>query len=154
MKNSILKRSAFLNKTTLFLALFVMAYNYSFAQKKQHDKLLDNKTYIVDLTLQGGKKTPKPIPDELNFKTDKFKSKAMADESEFAAGAYTATIDTTEAVKVISFDAESKNPNDEILHWVGTVTGENIEGKATLIKKGKTKKEYAFTGTLKTKKKK
>ena len=139
-------------KNTVIALCFILTFNFSFAQKKK-DKELDGKTYTVELTQQGGKKTPKPISDELNFKSDKFKSKAMFEESQFTPAAYTVTVDTTESPKAVAFDCESKNNDDEILHWVGTVKGEAIEGTATLSKKGKTKKEYAFSGTLKTKKK-
>jgi hypothetical protein len=146
-----------ITKKIFIITCLVLFCTYSFAQKnapKKHDKVLDGKVYTIELTVQGGKKTPKPIADEISFKMDKFKSKAMAEESEFAASPYTVTIDSTATPMGISFEAETKNPDDEMLRWVGTITDQNIEGTATLSKKGKTKKEYAFTGAMKEKKKK
>ncbi len=148
-----MKRSTPSYYKQLSIALcFLMFSGFSFAQKKK-DKELDNKTFITELLPQGGKKTPKPIADELNFKSDKMKSKAMVEEYTFTPAPYTVTIDTSNSEKVISFDCEAANKDDETIHWVGTVKGETIEGTATVSKKGKVKKEYTFTGTLKGKKK-
>jgi len=138
--------------TLCFLTLSSGVY----AQKKPApDKLLAGKIYTIELTAQG-KKAGKPENDEISFKSDKFTSKLMKTDEKFAPAAYTAELDTTDAAnKVITFTAESKNPSEELLNWTGTITGEDIEGTAVWTnKKGKTKKEYAFTGTLKGKKKK
>ncbi len=138
------------NKNTIAIC-FILLYSFSFAQKKVK-KPLDAQTFTIEL-IEQGKKKAKPIADELSFKSDKFASKYMAAESQFKPAIYTATVDSTASEPTISFDFESKNTDDETLHWVGTVKGEAIEGTTTLAKKGKTKKEYAFSGTLKTKKK-
>jgi hypothetical protein len=116
------------------------------------DKFLDGKIFTVELTIKGAKK-PKPEADELNFKSGKFNSKMMKIESQFKPADYTVTVDSSSSERKISFDCESKNPDDEIMHWTGTITGEAIEGTATLSKKEKVKKEYVFSGSLKTKKK-
>lgn len=128
----------------------------AYAQKKPApDKLLAGKIYTIELAAQG-KKAGDPEPDEISFKSDKFTSKMMKTDEKFAPSAYTAELDTTDAAnKIITFETESKNPGEELLKWTGTITGEDIEGTATWTnKKGKTKKEYTFTGTLKGKKKK
>lgn len=125
-------------------------------EKKVPDKLLAGKVFTIDLTAQGGKKAADPEKDELSFKSDKFTSNLMKTNEQFMATPYTAAIDSSNAEsKVITFEAESKNSGDEILKWSGTITGEDIEGTAVWTsKKGKIKKEYKFTGTLKGKKKK
>ena len=136
-----------------FLMLFLLsAFNPVFSQKKK-DKELEGKFFTIELTEQGGKKTPKPESDELSFKSDKFTSKLMKEKNKFGSAVYTATTDTASAEKIISFEAESKNDGGELLSWKGTITGENIEGTAVWSKKGKTKKEYAYSGSLKKKKK-
>ena len=125
-------------------------------EKKVPDKLLAGKVFTIELTAQGGKKAADPEKDELSFKSDKFTSNLMKTNEQFMATPYTAVLDTSNAEsKVITFEAESKNSGDEILKWAGTITGEEIEGTAVWTsKKGKIKKEYKFTGTLKGKKKK
>lgn len=139
----------------VILSNSVYAQKKEAAEKKVPDKLLAGKVFTIELTAQGGKKAADPEKDELSFKSDKFTSNLMKTNEQFMASPYTATIDTTADNKVISFDVESKNSGDEILKWSGTITGEDIEGTAVWTsKKGKIKKEYKFTGTLKGKKKK
>ena len=134
---------------------FLITSNSIYAQKKPvADKLLGGKIYTIELTPQ--EKKPKPESDEISFKSDKFTSKLMKTDNEFAPSAYTVTVDSSDAAnKVITFETESKNSGEELLKWSGTIKGDEIEGTAVWTnKKGKTKKEYAFTGTLKGKKKK
>lgn len=141
--------------SAITLCFFTLS-NSAFGQKKPPpDKLLAGKIYTIDLAAQG-KKAGDPVPDELTFKSDKFTSKVMKTDEKFAPAAYTAELDTTDAAnKVITFECESKNPDTELLKWTGTITGEDIEGTAVWTnKKGKTKKEYTFSGTLKGKKQK
>jgi len=155
--NPATKTHSLFYKSISMVLCFILFSSFSFAQakkeKKEKDKLLDGKTFIVQLTEQGGKKTPKPINDELSFKTDKLKSKAMMEQYKFPAGAYTAMMDTTSSEKAIIFDCESSTPSEETIHWTGTITDEAIEGTATITKNEKVKKEFAYSGTLKVKKK-
>jgi hypothetical protein len=152
MKNSNKNRRYLLPKFTLVTLCFLLFTNVSFSQKVK-DKYLEGKTFTIDLTVQGGKKTPKPEADELSFKTGKFNSKLMKTENGFKAADYVVTVDSSSSEKTFSFDIESKNGDDEVMHWVGNVSGETIEGTATLSKKEKVKKTYGFSGTLKSKKK-
>ncbi len=141
--------------STITLCFFTFS-NSAYAQKKPPpDKLLANKIYTIELAAQG-KKAGDPEADEITFKSDKFTSKLMKTNEKFAPAAYTAELDTSDAAnKVITFECESKNPDTELLKWTGTITGEDIEGTAVWTnKKGKTKKEYTFSGTLKGKKQK
>ena len=135
----------------LSIVCVVILSNSVYAQKKEAGKI-----YTIELTAQGGKKVADPEKDELSFKSDKFTSNLMKTNEQFMAAPYTAAIDSSNTEsKVITFEVESKNSGDEILKWTGTVTGEEIEGTAVWTsKKGKIKKEYKFTGTLKGKKKK
>ena len=56
--------------------------------------------------------------------------------------------------KTFNFTAESVNGDKEKLAWTGSVTGEDIEGTIILSKKEKVKKQWTFSGTQKSKKKK
>jgi len=149
-------------KTSFILYLlsvlsFITLSNTALAQKKAPpDKLLSGKTFTIELTAQGGKKASEPESDEITFKSDKLTSKLMKTDHEFMPSPYTATIDSSNSdSNTIAFVSESKNSSEEVLKWSGNITGESIEGTAVWTnKKGKTKKEYAFTGTLKGKKKK
>ncbi len=74
----------------------------------------------------------------------------MMKENNYTGSIYTSTVDSTSGTKIITFESDSKNDTDDKLKWTGTVTGESIEGNAVITdKKGKTKKEYIFTGKLK-----
>ncbi len=140
--------------STVTLCFFTFS-NSAYAQKKPPpDKLLANKIYTIELAGQG-KKAGDPEADEISFKAGKFSSKIMKMDEKFAPSAYTAELDTSDAAnKVITFESESKNTSEEIMVWSGNITGEDIEGTAVWTnKKGKTKMEYTFTGTLKGKKK-
>lgn len=134
------------------IVVFYLASTTSFyAQKEAKDQILSGKIFTIELVAQGGKKEAKPEGDEISFKADKFTSKLMKTENEFSSAPYT----VTESSGVITFESESKNKSEDVLKWTGTITGEAVEGTAVwTTKKGKTKKEYNFTGSLKEKKKK
>lgn len=134
--------------TTLLVMLAILFLSNAASPHKLKDEVLNGKTFTI-LTLEGGKKITDPIVDELFFKSDKLKSKILAAENKFTPANYIVTTDHS-SLK-LNFDCESKNANAELLHWVGTVTGEDIEGIVTMYKKGKIKKQYAFAGTLKHK---
>ncbi|OFY87746.1 MAG: hypothetical protein A3F72_02580 [Bacteroidetes bacterium RIFCSPLOWO2_12_FULL_35_15] len=147
----------------LSICVFFTLSNCAYAQKKDapekkapSDKLLAGKVFTIELTSQGGKKAAAPESDELTFKSDKFTSKLMKTDNKFIPSPYTATIDSSNTASiVINFETEMKNPDEELIKWSGKITGEDIEGTAVWTnKKGKTKKEYNFTGTIKGKKKK
>lgn len=141
----------------ILIVCFLTFSNNASAQKKSPpDKILGNKIYTIELTAQGGKKAAEPEADEISFKTDKLTSKIMKTDFEFEPASYTVSVDSSTADgPTISFEAEGKNSNDEILKWTGTVHGFDIEGTAVWsTKKGKVKKEYTFTGNQKGKKKK
>ena len=151
MKNIFNKRPYSFSKFTVLTLCFLIFSNVSFSQKVK-DKLLEGKIFTAELNVKGAKK-PKPMEDELSFKGGKFNSKTMKTENQFKPADYTVTVDSTSDEKPITFECDSKNGDDEVMHWTGTITGEAVVGTATLSKKEKVKKEYEFTGTLKTKKK-
>lgn len=143
------------------VGLFLMsAIGTSFAQKKEKDKQLDKKTFILELKLKGGKKGAEPVADEINFSNNKFKSKYMNTEFAFNPADYSveAVDSTNKDEKIVDFKCVQKNDKGEELTWEGTiyVTKEEItiEGFVILSNKGKKKKEWDYTGTLKLKKKK
>ena len=149
-------KKSFLVLINAVILCFLTVSNSAYAQKKPPpDKLLGGKIYTIELAEQG-KKAGDPEADEITFKADKFTSKIMKTDGKFTPSAYTVELDTSDVDnKVITFETESKNPSEDVLKWTGTVAGEDIEGTATWTnKKGKVKKEYTFSGTLKGKKKK
>ena len=137
-------------KITCILALSFLAARPVLAQKKEKDKELDKKVMLIEITEEGKKKSS---PDELSFANNKMKSK-MFDEKKFKADAYTVTVDSSSGEKTITFDATLKNDSEEELVWNGTLKENDVEGTAVLSKKGKVKKNYSFTGSLKQKGKK
>lgn len=143
-------RKDFLHFIVIVVFYLTSSTNF-YAQKEVQDKILTGKTFTIELVAQGGKKEAKPESDEISFKADKFTSKLMKTENEFSSAPYT----VSESSGVITFEVESKNKSEDVLKWTGTITGEAVEGTAVwTTKKGKTKKEYNFTGSLKEKKKK
>lgn len=138
----------------IFIGILAAVSINLFAQKKEKDKVLANKIYTIELTETGGKKAGKPVSDEISFKGDKLNSKFMASENKFPASAYTVSVDSASNPKTITFQSDSKNPDGEELKLNGTITDDAIEGTAVVSKKGKTKKEYSFSGDLKAKQQK
>lgn len=143
-------------KTTCFswviltASMFVFSFQAN-AQKKEKDKVLVNKIYTVELTETNVKK-PKPIADEISFKGEKMSSKFFSSEFGFPSSPYTVTVDSSTTPHVVTFEATGKNSGSEELKVTGTVTGESIEGDATVTnKKGKSKGEFHFIGNLKEK---
>jgi hypothetical protein len=143
------------NKFFSFIcAAFIFVASQSFAQKNKNDKPLDGFNYDVKMTVEAQAKPTKPLEDDLSFKGNKLKSKALGEKYNFKAGEFTATVDSSNTEEVvITFDAIMKGETpDDVLTWHGTVTGEDIEGNAIWTKKGKTKKSFAFVGLQKKKK--
>jgi|ERR1051325_2137917 hypothetical protein len=133
----------------LIIALFASSITL-FAQKKEKDKVLANKTYTVEFTETGAKK-PKPVSDEISFKSNKLNSKFMMTEHHFQASDYTVSVDSTSDPKTITFSSNAANPDKETLKWDGTITEDAIEGTATITTKKGKEVQYSFTGNLKEK---
>ena len=143
-------------KTTIFYlpACVAVVFAFSttlFAQKKAKDKVLAYNTYTVEMTETTAKKAGKTESDEISFKSEKLNSKFMISQNHFPAATYTVSVDSSSGSKEISFQSDGKNPDGEEIKWAGTVTSKDIEGTVVISKKGKTKKEYSFTGSLKEK---
>ena len=143
-------------KKVMFSIAAVAMSIHLFAQakeKKVKDKILANQTYSVEITETSAKKA-KPKPDEISFKSEKVSSKSLTAESHFTPMPYTVvSVDTSSVERTVMFEAVGKS-GDEDVKWEGTITGDAIEGKIQTTKKGKTKHEYSFTGTVVEKKKK
>jgi len=143
-------------RNILILSIFAYMASPLLAQKGKEkvekDKELDKKVFVIDLT-ETGKKKEKAEQDEISFSNNKFKSKIMSDKK-FGADIYTVTVDSSSGEKVVTFESTLKNEAGEELLWNGNIKGEDVEGTAVLSKKGKTKKEYEFSGSLKQKRKK
>ena len=134
------------------LTAVVFSFNANaFAQKKAKDKVLAYKTFTVEMTETTAKKAGKTETDEISFKSEKLNSKLMISQNHFPAATYTVSVDSSSGNKDISFQSDGKSPDGEEIKWEGTVTDKDIEGTAVISKKGKTKKEYSFTGSLKEK---
>lgn len=138
--------------------LLISGTGISFAQKKEKkDKPLDSKVFTISLQEEKTAKPAKPIADELSFKGDKIKSKAMDEKWKFKTGTFKAVADSTNPDEpVVTFDAEMPGETkDDKMVWKGTVTGESgedIEGTVTWLKRDKVKKEFSFSGSLRKKK--
>ena len=150
-----LKSNLFKTLIALFALLAFQTNGFAQKEKKIKDKELDTKIFNIQLSEKSEKKkAPKPVDDEISFRGGKMKSKVMDEKFLTNPGMYTVTVDTTDGEKTVTFDFEAVNEHNEKLVWNGTVTGEDITGTIVLSKKEKTKKEWEFTGTQKTKKKK
>ncbi|TAL59714.1 MAG: hypothetical protein EPN85_08795 [Bacteroidetes bacterium] len=143
-------KTTILSLTALAFVFFTFHPNAS-AQKKAKDKVLVNKVFVIEMTETTSKKVGKKENDEISFKSEKLNSKWMTSNNHFPAAPYTVEVDSSSTPWTVTFTSEGKNTDGEDIKWEGTVTGEEIDGTATLSKKGKTKKEYAYTGTLKVK---
>ena len=137
-------------KTKFLLLSMLTASSILFAQKKEKDKVLANKTYTIEFTETNAKK-PKPISDEISFKSEKLNSKFMTTENHFPAAAYTVSVESTSDPKTITFTSQGNNNDKEMIKWDGTISGEDIEGTATITTKKGKETQYSFTGNLKAK---
>lgn len=141
---------------TLFtvVPMLLMAVS-TYAQKRPKDKLLDRAKFVVTMTNQSDKKkTEEPFEEELSFRNNRMSSRQMRtpDRGSFQMGEY--AISKVEKIMdeaVYHFQAINRNPKGMSLKWEGKVMGTQIEGKATVSKKGKIKEEYTFSGEMKEK---
>jgi hypothetical protein len=124
----------------------------AFAQKKEKipPGPLDKKTFAVERT-KDGKKKGTPEKEDLKFASGKFNWTTMVADG-YKPAAYEATYDSTANPITCAFTSEAQGDKDMVFKWEGTITGDDIEGTATLTKKGKVKESYAFSGTIKGKK--
>ncbi len=132
--------------------LFAFAATTVFAQKKVKDTFLTKKTYLVEVTIAGGKKQ-KVFAEELNFASGKIKVKQLGLEEHFLQGDYEVSkVDSSGEAMSIDFKGSCKNDKEEYIILQGTVFGEMIDGTITWeTKKKKVKSEMTFTGNLKVK---
>ncbi len=141
-------------KTIAALILLTGLTASSFAQKKVKDPYLHKKSYLIEVTMKGGKKT-KIFSDELGFSSGKIKTKhmMMADNGGFVQGDYEVTkADTTGEARTFDFKGSIKNSKEEYLLISGTVFGDMIDGTMTWeTSKHKMKSEMTFTGNSKEK---
>jgi len=127
----------------------MLILNFTYAQSKKKSGKLDKKTYVCEVLPDGKKKAN---IDELKFVSGTFQSKDMTDDG-FKAAEYETTIDSSGAQRIISFTCTAKDDKEGTYEWTGKVTGDEIEGTGKLTSaKGKTKKSFSFTGSLKGKK--
>lgn len=137
----------------LFLSLLILLFGFStgFSQRRPKDRILDKKEFTITLELQESKKKKsEPIEDELSFRSNKAWSSYMQSQANggFLRGDYAVKKEEVLGEHVYVFQIINKNSKGMSLKWEGKVFGEQIEGTATISKKGKVKEEYAFTGTL------
>lgn len=142
--------------STLALSTILLLSADAFSQSKKKEKLpLESETYVVEVTpVSTDNKAPsKGKPDEISFKSGKFKSNFFDEKGNFKPCSYTVIKDSLDADedRYIEFESIAKNENDEELEIKGTVVGYNIEGEVKWSKGGKLKKEYTFAGGIKKK---
>ncbi len=123
------------------------------AQKKEKipPGPLDKKTFAVE-RVKDGKKKGTPEKEDLKFAAGKFSWSTMIQDGEYKPAAYEATYDSTANPITCAFTSEPQGDKDVVYKWEGTITGDDIEGTATLTKKGKVKESYTFSGMIKGKK--
>ena len=134
----------------LLIGLILMIGFANAQSKKGKGRKLDKKTYVCDFLQSGGKDA---FQDELKFVNGQFLCGIMQDDG-FRATEYEATIDSAGGdAPTITFTCSAKNDKGDEYLWTGKVTGDDMTGTGCLVnKKGKTKKSYTFSGTLKLKK--
>ena len=136
----------------ILLSILTLVSFHSIGQKKEKDKILAKKVFIVTF-LESGKKDKEKKEDKVTFMNGNMSSPFITAEEKFNPFPYTVTVDSSSApIITISFVAEGKNPDGNTIKWEGNVNDDAIEGKATISnKKGKVTREYNFSGTLKEK---
>ena len=145
-----------MKKLIFALLSFVLIASVAFAQtkpakRKSNKGKLDKRSYTCTFLLAGGKDA---FQDELKFANGTFICGIMQDDG-FKASSYDAIVDSNAEPPTITFTCSATSEKGDDYEWTGTVTGENMVGKATLTsKKGKLKKSYTFDGDLKSTKKK
>lgn len=141
----------FLKKIILLVLVSASAFSV-YAQKKVKDTFLNKKTYLIEVTMQGGKKQ-KIFSEELNFASGKIKTKHLAMEEKFLQGDYEVTkVDSSGEAKSIDFKGSCKNDKDDYIIIQGTVFGNMIDGTIRWeTSKKKLKSEMTFTGSAKEK---
>lgn len=146
-------KTAVLSLATLTFSLFVFNANVSAQSKTKapKDKILAGKVFTVEMTETTNKKVGKTETDEISFKSEKLNSKFMTGKNHFPATAYTVSVDSSTTPPIFTFKCEGQDADGQDIEWEGTVSGDDIEGTAIIVKKGKTKMEYAYRGTAKTK---
>jgi hypothetical protein len=139
----------------LLMAISLLCVINTFAQRRPKDKLLDRKVFVVIMEEQTDKKKKEePFEEELSFRTNKMSTRQMRtpDRGSFQMGEYAISkVEKLMEDAVYHFQAINRNPKGMSLKWEGRVLGNQIEGKATVSKKGKIKEEYTFSGALKEK---
>jgi len=147
MSNSVRKLS--------IMVIMLILVQSTFAQRRPKDKLLDRKVFVVTMEeVSDKKKKEEPFEEELSFRTNKMASRQMhsPDRGSFQMGEYTISkVEKLMEDAVYHFQAINRNQKGMSLKWEGKVLGNQIEGKATVSKKGKIKEEYTFSGALKEK---
>ena len=119
-------------------------------KKVKQPKYLENKVFVIGMNESG----KKDVPDELTFRGFKLKSNLMTSKYGFQPGAYTFEADSSDVENpYFTFEAISTLEKEEV-KYTGIITGDEIEGTASISKGGKVKKEFNFAGTLKNPKKK
>ncbi|MCF8463355.1 MAG: hypothetical protein K9G41_00835 [Flavobacteriales bacterium] len=141
-------------KLSVVVVLLVLVQS-AFAQKRPKDKLLDRKVFVITMEeVSDKKKKEEPFEEELSFRTNKMSTVQMrsADRGGFQMGEYAISkVEKLMEDAVYHFQAINRNQKGMSLKWEGKVLVDQIEGKATVSKKGKIKEEYTFSGALKEK---
>ena len=147
------------DKNLFILLLIFLAATVSVSgQRRPKDRILDRKVFTITMELQSTKKkkkkAPEPIESELSFRSNKIGDTYMRhpDNWGFQKGEY-AIYEKEEVLDEVRYKFEGINKNSKgmSLKWKGSVFGGQIEGSATVSKKGKVKAEYTFIGALKEK---
>lgn len=142
----------FLKLLVLCLLIILLRFDDGFSQRRPKDRILHKKEFVITMEHQEEKerKRKEPFEDKLSFRSNKAWSKHMqgADNGAFLRGDYAVKKEDLLGESVYLFQAINKNSKGMSLKWEGKVFGGQIEGTATVSKKGKIKEQYTFSGTL------
>ncbi len=142
----------------LFLAILLSTNAFSQKKKAEKTKAIEGRKFQVLFYEMKPAGRGKAIPDFIEIRKGGVVCNLMEDKLAFPpTNSYIVTLDSTYTEdetenRIIEF--ESTIPDgDSDFKWQATITNYDIEGIATLSKKGIEKKRFEFAGTEKTKSK-
>ncbi len=126
----------------LFMSLFVLLSTVFLARPVFAAGVLDGKIFSGQIG-DKVKVDAQSQVDDFVFAAGKFKS-ALCNTFGYGDGVYTANTEND----VVKFEADTSNETGGKMKWVGTVTGEEIQGTTTTIENGQISESW-FKGKLK-----
>jgi hypothetical protein len=110
---------------------------------KTHDGVgaLDGQAFDVTMNEVGKSDTER---ETMEFRGGRFHSEGC-DEYGFTTGPYSAT----KSGDTVAFVADTSSMQEGVIHWQGSVRGDQVDGRYTWNKSGQSPRDYTFHGTRK-----